>query len=266
MDSTGYAETDIYPSVLSFLAGAMSELGEFRAFDSIAHVYVRRLEAVHGAGVIDGGVATIYGLNKLRKGDLDSAAVWLGAAARDTGLSGRLAQAGWLPPAMTQLLVEQNRIAEARQSATRLPNDSPTRRLTGVLLKARMRHAERDPAGAWTALDSALRADVRLPKPAPYLVYALLTAAEWQLASGHGREADSLARLAIAATAVDSLTLSRSAHVGRAELIRARAAAAAGDRAGAVRVADRAATALANGYGPTSLAREARGLRDSLTR
>jgi hypothetical protein len=244
----------------------MAELGEIRVFDSIARIYVRHLEAVHGAAMIDGGVATIYGLNKLRRGDLDSASMWLGVAARDTGEAGRLAQAGWLPPAMTQLLVEQGRIAEARQAATRLPDDSPNRRLTGALLKARIRRAEGDTAGAWTALDSALRADVRLPKPAPYLVYALLTAAEWQWARGHGRDADSLALLAIAATAVDSLALSRSAHVGRAELIRARASAAAGDRAGAVQAADRAAAALANGYGPGyRLARDAQALRDSLT-
>ena len=265
LDSTGYAETDIYPTVLAFLSAAMAELGEFRAFDSIAHTYVRRLEAVRGAGVIDAEVATVYGLNKLRRGDLDSASVWLGAAARDTAAGG-LVQAGWLPPAMTQLLVEQGRIAEARQAATRLPSDSPNRRATGVLLRARIRRAEGDAVGAWTALDSALRADVKVPKPAPYLVYGILTAADWRWAGGHGREADSLARLAIAASAVDSLALSRSAHVGRAQLIRARVAAAAGDRAGALRAADRAVPALANGYGPEyRLAREARTLRDSLT-
>jgi hypothetical protein len=54
--------------------------------------------------------------------------------------------------------------------------------------------------------------------------------------------------------------------VGRAELVRARVAAAAGDRAGAARAAHRAATALANGYGPGHrLAGEAQALRESLT-
>jgi serine/threonine-protein kinase len=265
LDSTGYAETDIYPAVLAFLSGAMAELGEFRAFDSIAHTYVRRLEAVHGVGVIDAQVATLYGVNKLRRGDLDSAAVWLGTAARDTAAID-LVRVGWLPPAMTQLFVEQGRIAEARQAATTLPSDSPARRFTGVFLRARIRRAGGDAAGAWTALDSALRADVKLPKPASYLVYGILTAADWQRAAGHGRAADSLARLAIAATAVDPLAASRSAHVGRAELIRARVAAAAGDRGGALQAAGRAVPALANGYGPDyPLTREARALRDSLT-
>lgn len=265
LDSTGYAETDIYGAVFSFLSGAMAELGEFRTFDSIARIYVRRGEAIHGAGVIDGDAATVYGLNKLRMGELDSASRWLGMATRDTGAI-ELVRLGWLPPAVTQLLVEQGRIAEARQAATKLPNDSPTRRLNGVLLRARIRRAEGDTAGARAALDSALRADVKLPKPAPYLVYALLTAAEWRWSDGHAREADSLAQLALAATALDSLTLSRSAHVGRAQLVRARVAAAAGERAAAAQAAERAAIALANGYGPGHrLTREAEALRDSLT-
>jgi eukaryotic-like serine/threonine-protein kinase len=264
LDSTGYAETDIYPSVLSYLTGAMAELGEFRACDSIAGIYVRRLEAVHGAGVIDGSVAALYGFNKLRMGQLDSASTWLGVAARDTG-DAALANVGWLPPAVTQLLVEQGRIAEARRAAAKLPSDSPARRFTRVLLGARMRRAEGDPAGAWVALDSALRADIKQPRPTSYQVYGLLTAAEWRWSDGHPREADSLAQLAITAAAVDSLTWTRSAHVGRASLIRARVAAGAGDSSGALRSASRAAAALANGFGPDhALTREAQGLMSAL--
>ena len=177
-----------------------------------------------------------------------------------------LVRVGWLPPAMTQLFVEQGRIAEARQAATALPSDSPARRCNGVLLRARIRRARGDVAGAWSALDSALRADVKLPKPASYLVYGILTAADWQQAAGHGRAADSLASLAIAAAAVDSLARRGSAHVGRVELIRARVAAAFGHRAAALQAAGRAVPALANGYGPDyPLTREARALRDSLT-
>jgi serine/threonine-protein kinase len=267
LDSTGYAETDIYPSVLSYLAGAMAELGEFRALDSIAGIYVRRLEAVSGAGTIDGSVATIYGLNKLRLGQLDSASTWLGLARGDTAQASSLANVGWLPPAVTQLLIEQGRIAEARREARDLPLDSPIRRLNGVVLRARMQRASGDPTGAWRVLDSALRVEVQPPKPAPYLVYALLTASDWRWADGQGREADSLAALSIAATALDSLALTRSAHVGRAELIRARAARAAGDRPAALRSAERAIAALTNGFGGWhSLVGQARALRDSLAR
>ena len=266
LDSTGYAETDIYPSVFSFFSGAMAELGEFRAFDSVARIFVRREEAVNGVGVIGGDVATVYGLNKLRMGELDSAAAWLDVAARDTGAN-ELVRLGWLPPAVTQLLVEQDRIPEARRALPRLPDDSPNRRLNRALLRARVRRAEGDAAGAWAVLDSALRASVKPSAPAPYQVYALLVAADWRLRDGRPREADSLAGLAIAATGLDSLTLVRSAHVGQAALLRARVASAAGDRGAAARAADQAVVALANGFGPGHrMAAEARALRDSLAR
>jgi hypothetical protein len=265
LDSAGYAESDMHTGVFAFLAAAMAELGEFRAFDSVAGILVGRLEAVHGPRMIPADVATVYGINKLRMGELDSASVWLGVAAGDTAAH-ELARLGWLPPAVTQLLVEQGRLAEARREVVNLPGDSPYRRMNRVLLRARIRRAEGDAAGAAATLDSALLA-VEPPNPAPYLVYALLRAADWRWRDGRGREADSLAALAIAATGLDSLALLGSAHVGQAELIRARVAAAAGDRAAAGRAAGRAASALANGFGSGHrLAGEARALRDSLSR
>ena len=266
LDSAGYAESSMYTGVFGFLSAAMAELGEFRAFDSVAGILVRRLEAVHGPRMIPGNVATLYGIAKLRMGELDSASVWLGVAAGDTAAS-ELVRLGWLPPAVTQLLVEQGRIAEARREVANLPDDSPYRRMNRVLLGARIRRAEGDAAGAAAALDSALLAAVEPPDPAPYLAYALLKAADWRWRDGRGREADSLAALAIAATGLDSLALLGSAHVGQAELVRARVAAAAGNRAAAGRAAGRAASALANGFGSGHrLAGEARALRDSLSR
>jgi serine/threonine-protein kinase len=265
MDSSGYAPTDIYPTVLGFLAAALAELGEFRALDSITGTYIRGLEATYGGGTVVGRVAALYGITKLRKGDLDSAAAWLDAAVRDTSESARSVTGMWLPPARMQLLLEQGRLAEARKAVAALATDTPSRRIGAVWLRARLRWAEGDPAGARAMLDSALAAESAGGKPAPYLVYALLTAAEWRLHDGDFHEADSLARVVIDAAGLDSLALSRSAHVGRAELVRARAAAAGGDSAAAVAAARRAATALTNGIGPANRQTvEARGLRDSL--
>jgi serine/threonine-protein kinase len=265
MDSSGYAPTDIYPTVLGFLAAALAELGEFRALDSITGTYIRGLEATYGGGAVVGRVAALYGITKLRKGDLDSAAAWLDAAVRDTSESARSVTGMWLPPARMQLLLEQGRLAEARKAVAALATDTPSRRIGAVWLRARLRWAEGDPAGARAMLDSALAAESAGGKPAPYLVYALLTAAEWRLHDGDFHEADSLARVVIDAAGLDSLALSRSAHVGRAELVRARAAAAGGDSAAAVAAARRAATALTNGFGPANRQTvEARGLRDSL--
>ncbi len=265
LDSSGYTDTDLYRPVLSFLASAMAELGEFRALDSIAGAYLRGLDATYGKGAADGRIATIYGVNKLRMGDTDSAALWLAAAARDTSETSRLVTAGWLPPIRTQLLLEQGNLAEARKAAASLTRDTPTRRVTQAWLRARLRRAEGDRAGARAMLDSALAVESSAGKPAPYLVYALLTAAEWRLHDGDFPAADSLARVAIEAAGLDSLALIRSAHVGRAELVRARAAAAGGDSAAALAAARRAATALTNGFGSANRQTvAARGLCDSL--
>ena len=262
LDSTGYAETEQYPIVMAHLAGSLAELGEFRLLDSIAGIYVRRLESAHGQGAVDASVATVYGFNKLRKGELDSAAVWLAAALRDSSETARLVASMWIPPARAQLLVEQGRIEEARRIVVGLPLDTRGRRMTKALLGARLRRADGDLAGARTALDSALTADSAATKPAPHMIYALLLAAEWRLADGEPDAADSLARLALEAATLDSLTLRRSAHVGRAELVRARVAAQLGDSLQAIRAAEASRLALERGFGPDHpLAREARTLR-----
>jgi len=85
------------------------------------------------------------------------------------------------------------------------------------------------------------------------------------MALGEWREADSLATLARACAGVDSLAYSRSGHVGRAELIRARARAGMSDKGGAALAAERAVVALSSGFGPDNpLIRQAEALRTSL--
>lgn len=97
------------------------------------------------------------------------------------------------------------------------------------------------------------------------MVYALLASAEWRLADGLLAEADSLAALALQAATLDSLTGGRSAHAGRAELVRARVAVARGDATAAHAAAVGAMSALANGFGPTHRPTlEARALADAL--
>jgi hypothetical protein len=92
-------------------------------------------------------------------------------------------------------------------------------------------------------------------------VYALLTAAEWRRDDGLGADADSLARIAAAAAALDSLAPRRSAHVGRAELIRAQVADAAGRGEAARETARRAWVALRSGFGASNrYTREAEAL------
>jgi hypothetical protein len=100
-------------------------------------------------------------------------------------------------------------------------------------------------------------------------VFALpyVTAGEWRLARGDPRTADSLALRARVIMSADPLGHRRSAQVGRAELLRARARVALGDLSGARDAASRAIMALSGGYGQTNRwTREARALADSLGR
>jgi hypothetical protein len=77
--------------------------------------------------------------------------------------------------------------------------------------------------------------------------------------------ADSLAGIGRSAAAVDSIALTRSAHVGRAEHVRARALLALGDTTGARAAAARAVVAMTNGFGVSNAnTRTARALSDSL--
>lgn len=265
LDSAGYADTDILPNVLSFLISSYGELGELAAAESTVVGVVRQQEAIHGAGHPGTMMAFFLGLSHLRLGNLDSADTWLGRVARDT-TEGAGALAAWYVTALTQLRLDQHRVSDARRSLPTVPRDGHTREATAATLDARVLWEQHDSAGASRSLEANLR---RLfgtgPKPPPDLVIPLITAGEWRLAENDGRAADSLARLAISGAAVDSLALSRSGLVGRAELLRAKALEAEGDSLGARAAAHRAVVALTNGMGPTNRRTiEAKALSEAL--
>ena len=210
-------------------------------------------------------IGYMYGLGKLRLGMLDSADVWFARALRDTSENSVIVRT-YLPAGLTQLRLEQGQLAKAREAYATLPTGTHTRRVTAALFGARIQHAAGDPRGAMRMLDTALRslADGR-PKPPTNMAVAFTTAAEWHIAAGDARAADSLAELAHVAAAQDSLAVRRSGYAGAAALVQARARAALGDRATARELARRASVALANGYGATSpRAREGRAVLDSL--
>jgi hypothetical protein len=170
--------------------------------------------------------------------------------------------------AQAELRLDQSRHEQARAAVGRLPDDRRSQRAVAAVLRARLRRADGDPAGASALLERELRA--LLADGGPRLTHfalPLVTAGEWRLARGDARGADSLASLARSAAAIDSIALERSALAGRAELLRARAMRAQGQRAGARAAAERAVRALANGYGPENgWVGAARLLVDSLAR
>jgi hypothetical protein len=128
--------------------------------------------------------------------------------------------------------------------------------------------AEGDAAGASALLERKLGSLLTDGKPRlTMFALPLITAGEWRLGRGDARGADSLGAVARQAAAIDSLALTRSAFVGRAELLRAQALRSLGDATSARQAAERAVTALANGYGPAHRwTGAARAMVDSLSR
>jgi hypothetical protein len=158
--------------------------------------------------------------------------------------------ANYLAQVLAELRMEQSRLPEARVAVSQLPADRRGQRAVAAMLRARFRRAEGDAPGASTLLEKEMGVlwndgQQRLT----LFALPLITAGDWRLAAGDAAGADSLARLARTAAAIDSLALSRSALAGRAELLRAQALRARGDAKGAQEAATRAVTALAIGYG-----------------
>ncbi len=267
LDSAGYNQTGFFAPAVGQLNSSLGELGEYAEAQSLLASIIRRQETLLGRGQATPQIQFLYGLDLLRLGQLDSAELWMGRSLKDPG-DVNWGVAMWAPPAMTQLRLEQGRLADAKREVKNLPSGTPTRQANAALYPARIRWQQGDSSGAVTALEQGLRA---IPwtgaKPPPYLALALVTAGEWRLATGNFAAADSLARLAIQSGSVDSLAGTRSALVGRAQLLRTRTLRALGDTAAARTIATQAAQTLENGLGPTNpYTLAARALKDSLGR
>ncbi len=266
LEANGYGDTDAWPNVVAFLAASLEELGELAELNVSLREYVRTRQGASGAPIAS-RLSLLYGVSFLRLGALDSAEWWIGKALEDTTGRAGLFEAQ-LPTVLSQLRLDQGRLADARVQVGKLPARARGQRATAAMMQARVRRAQGDADGASRLLElelSKLEIDT-LPKLALFTL-PLVTAGDWRLARADAHGADSLARLAREAAAIDSLALTRSALVGRAELLRARALAANRELVEARRAAERAVAALDNGYGSENgWSRMARELVDSLSR
>jgi hypothetical protein len=267
LETLGYGDTESFPNVVGFLAASLADLGELAALDSTLHRFIRDREAAHGEGRVPTPLAFHYARSKLRLGEIDSADVWLTRAVRDT-TQGAGEFRYYLATTLADLRLEQSRLAEARVAVGQIPDERRGQRATAAMLRARMRRAEGDARGASALVEGELAKLLSDGKSSLTLfALPLITAGEWRLDAGDASGADSLARLARTAAAIDSVALSRSAFAGRAELLSARALRARGKAGDARAAAQRAVTALANGYGSQHVwTRSARSLADSLAK
>ena len=265
LEAMGYADSETFPNVVNFLATSLVDLGEFAVLDSTLRRYIREREAAHGEGRVPTLLAFLYGRSHLRLGAVDSADVWIARAVRDT-TQGAGQFDSYLAAVLTELRLDQSRLAEARAAAGRLPTDRRGQRATAAMLRGRLRRAEGDVPGASALVERELGTLLGDGQPSLTLfALPLVTAGEWRLAGGDAPGADSLARLARTAAAIDSVALRQSALAGRAELLMARALRARGQVSESREAAKRATTALTNGYGPANpWTRSALVLMDSL--
>jgi hypothetical protein len=137
-----------------------------------------------------------------------------------------------------------------------------------LVLAGLLSAASGQPALAQASALAALRANGYYEgKRRTRLRPAVLLVARTALALGQPDTALAYARAVVANTPVDSLATARSAWIGEARLLEARALLATGDTTAARPVAAAAATALSVGGGPAEpLTLEARALLDSLSR
>lgn len=267
LDSAGYSMTGVMPSEMSFLANSLNDLGEFRMSESTLTAAVQGQEAVYGGGHPMTELGYLLGIAHLRAGQIDSAEHWINWARRDTTEEGR-ALAPWGPQMMAELRLNQHRPAEARPFIDSINPFSRALKVRVALVRARQRWESRDSLGAMTMLEDTVP---KLWKPSEPLINhvteSYVTAGEWRATTRSWTAADSLGRFALQIATIDSLALTRSGYVGRADLVLARAGVGKGDLPHARSEAAKALVALTNGYGPHYFrTREAQALVDSLGR
>jgi eukaryotic-like serine/threonine-protein kinase len=248
VEGMGYRGTPILPNVAAPMSRMFFELGEMQEAVSSYRAIVRRAERQNAARALDPYLAHVYGQLLLRAGEPDSALRWISVAAQGAlGENPKITNevnAGWAT-------LETGRLGEATVLAKRAGTLYPWHWLTREWVRLRIARRTGDSLPAVhrlaVAIDS-LWSDASIPRA--YFVLPLLTLGEWRLTDGDVQGADAAASRVRTVALVDSLAATHSAFVGHADFLQARALRARGESVAATRTAQRAVTALTNGYGP----------------
>ena len=238
---------------------ALFDLGEHDDAERIFHEVLLRAAASEPSGRVLWQPTVHYAELALTQDHADSAAKYFAAivaqAVRDTNLywEGR----GLFGLARSEIRL--GRLPEARRAKRRLEEiivayphvqDTDDQLPEGRVLDGWLALAAGDPGRARGAFVEVLRAYGFFEgKRRHFLRPVALLAAESALGAGNADEALGLARMAEAVADLDSLTGSRSARVGEARLIEARALLARGDSVAAQTAVERARLALRTGAG-----------------
>ena len=222
LEAAGFGDTEAFPNVVGFLAVSLWDLGEIAALDSTMREFIRSgKRCTARGGSLPRSPFTMAGRSS-GSARWTPPTLWIGRAASDTTQAAN----NFRPYRRRRLGGVAAGAGAAGRGAGRgepLPDERRGQRATAAMLRARVRAAEGDSAGAAALLEREMATLLSDGQPGLTLfALPLVTAGEWRLARGDAAGADSLARLARSAAAIDSVALGRSALVGRAELLMAR--------------------------------------------
>ncbi len=248
-ESMGYLGTPIVPNVAAAMSRMYFDLGEMREAVASYRAIVLRAERKNGAAPVAPYLAHVYGQVLLRAGLTDSASQWIALAAQGPlGENAKVTNdvnAAWAA-------LESGRVQDASLLASRAEVLYPWHWLTREWVRLRIARQTGDslqPVKRLAVAIDSLWPDASIPRA--FFIFPMLTLGEWRFIDGDLQGADAAASRVRTLAIVDSLASTRSAIVGHADFLHARVQRAQGAQADAMRTAERAVTALTNGYGPT---------------
>jgi tetratricopeptide (TPR) repeat protein len=257
LDSSGRGETMTRAIIQHDRAVTLLNLGEVAAAERSLHDFLERMKRSDPTGDLPAQPLIHYAHAALFERHADSAAKYFavlasqGVSQHNTYWEGR----GLFGLAQAQLRLGD--ISGARRSTERFDQIAARMKFSSddQVTDSRMLHAllalpAGDTATAHTLVVQMLRSNGYFDGKRKRIFHsALMLAAETALALGHPSEALGYARDARVKAALDSLTETRSAYVGEARLVEARAVLASGDTSGARAALARSVVALRNGAG-----------------
>ncbi|HSC32366.1 MAG TPA: serine/threonine-protein kinase [Gemmatimonadaceae bacterium] len=274
MDSTGRGETLSQAALQHNMADILLELGQIAQAENILHDVLDQVARSDPSGRIPEQPLIHYGYAALSEGDADSAATYFAVLASQAKAEHNTYWQGRALFGLALAQLQLGKVADAERSdaslkaiETHLTIRSVDDQLTDSrLIDARLAMLRHDAPAARTLVDDVLRAYGYFDGKRRRVYHAaLVLAAEAALGAHQPAAALRYARDARDVSAIDSATLSRSAFVGEAQLVEARALLATGDTTTARGALDSAVAALRAGAGdshPRTI--EAARLRASL--
>ncbi|HEX5179530.1 MAG TPA: serine/threonine-protein kinase [Gemmatimonadaceae bacterium] len=253
MDSTGRGETLSQASMRHNMADILLELGQTAQAEHILHDVLEQVARSDPSGRIPEQPLIHYGHAALAEGDADSAAKYFAVLASQAKADHNTYWQGRALFGLALAQLQLGKVADAERSDAALKAIEVHLTIRSVddqltdsrIIDARLAMLRHDASAARTLVDDVLREYGYFDGKRRRVYHAaLVLAAEAALGAHQPAAALRYARDARDVSALDSATVSRSAFVGEAQLVEARALLETGDTTAARGVLDSAVAAL----------------------